>query len=976
MDTKKPVLIMATNNEHKLREIRQILADCYEVKGLSDIGCHEDIPETSDTLEGNALQKARYVHEHYGTDCFADDTGLEVEALDGAPGVFTARFGQMNGYGESHDSDANIRCLLDKLRDTDNRRARFRTVIALVRNGEEHQFEGIVEGEILREKTGTDGFGYDPIFAPVEAGVSFAEMGPQEKNRISHRGRATQKLAAFLRMCMLFLLLILHPSPFTLLCAQTIGEWRLYPSYRIAQKNVAVNTSVYTLTISQQQIYNDIKENYNLMRYDSEDTSVHTYSALDALNDRQILHMAYSEEAKRLLLVYENGNIDLLDQNDKVLNIASLKESNLSNKEVKNVYVDGHNAYLATGFGFLTVDMQEGVIRDTYRLGVDVQAIAARDGVVYIGTNSGLYYSTEENMHLMANWKQQSGVSNAYTQMFVFDRKVYAVQYGKLFRVNDGAQGLTQLATGVKYASLAGGQLIYITDSEACIYQSDTQVQHIALPGQWLSLSYANGTYWACEGAEGLKGYKLSGDAFVETVGSIRPNSPVRDLSYRMQYVGDRLLVAGGINTPYAIYYPETAMYLEDGEWTNLDEEGVWEQYPDLRHRNMTHLVQDPTDPTHHYASGYRSGLYEYRNGKFVALHNSDNSPLQQIVLDGRALGLNFVGCTGLQYDGDGNLWMMNQQTDTIVRILQPSGRWLSLYYDDINGIETPEDFLFTTSGVNFLVSRRMDGRGFFAFHTNGTLNSVRDDKYMLRSRIVNQDGTSYAPDEFYCMAEDLGGRIWCGTQLGLFVINDATTFFDSDFAFEQIKIARDDGSNLADYLLSGVAVTCIAVDGANRKWIGTRSNGLYLVSADGLELIHHFQADDSPLPSDNIQCLAIHPTTGLVMIGTDAGLCSYVSDATEAEEELRGDDVVAYPNPVRPDYRGPIAVRGLTMDGEVKICTTTGQLVWSGTSNGGTFTWDGTNKRGKRVASGVYHVIANTSDGKKAVVSRIIVVK
>lgn len=195
MDT----LIMATNNEHKLREIRQILGDSYEVKGLKDIGCNEDIPETSETLEGNALQKARYVYEHYGVDCFADDTGLEVEALNGAPGIYTARFGSMNGYGDSHDSDANIACLLDKLKDAESRKARFRTAIALIQDGEEHLFEGIVEGEILTERTGTDGFGYDPIFAPSEAGVSFAVMGPAEKNRISHRGRATQKLVEFLK---------------------------------------------------------------------------------------------------------------------------------------------------------------------------------------------------------------------------------------------------------------------------------------------------------------------------------------------------------------------------------------------------------------------------------------------------------------------------------------------------------------------------------------------------------------------------------------------------------------------------------------------------------------------------------------------------------------------------------------------------------------------------------------------------------
>lgn len=191
-------LIMATNNEHKLREIRQILGDKYEVKGLKEIGCLEDIPETSDTLEGNALQKARYVYEHYGLNCFADDTGLEVEALGGAPGIYTARYGSMNGYGDSHDSDANIACLLDRLHGAATRKARFRTVIALLQGGKEHLFEGIVEGEILTERRGQDGFGYDPIFAPVETGITFAEMGPTEKNRISHRGRATQKLVAFL----------------------------------------------------------------------------------------------------------------------------------------------------------------------------------------------------------------------------------------------------------------------------------------------------------------------------------------------------------------------------------------------------------------------------------------------------------------------------------------------------------------------------------------------------------------------------------------------------------------------------------------------------------------------------------------------------------------------------------------------------------------------------------------------------------
>ncbi len=192
-------LVFATNNAHKLSEVRQILGSKFEVVGLSDIGCHEDIPETAETLEGNALQKARYVKEHYGLDCFADDTGLEVRALNGIPGVHTARYAELFGEGATHDSDANMCLLLKNLKNKTDRHARFRTVIALIYQGEEYLFEGIVEGNILSERTGHEGFGYDPIFQPEGYDKSFAEMNADDKNAISHRGRATMKLANFLK---------------------------------------------------------------------------------------------------------------------------------------------------------------------------------------------------------------------------------------------------------------------------------------------------------------------------------------------------------------------------------------------------------------------------------------------------------------------------------------------------------------------------------------------------------------------------------------------------------------------------------------------------------------------------------------------------------------------------------------------------------------------------------------------------------
>ncbi|MBR1838180.1 MAG: non-canonical purine NTP diphosphatase [Bacteroidaceae bacterium] len=188
-------IVFATNNAHKLQEIRSILSARFEVLSLSDIGCFDDIPETADTLEGNALQKAHYVYERYQVACFADDTGLEVTALGGAPGVHTARY----AYPDRQDTEANTDRLLRELSDKADRSARFRTVIAYIdATGKEHLFEGAVRGIITESRRGTEGFGYDPVFAPDAVGKTFAEMGVAAKNRLSHRALAVQKLSQFL----------------------------------------------------------------------------------------------------------------------------------------------------------------------------------------------------------------------------------------------------------------------------------------------------------------------------------------------------------------------------------------------------------------------------------------------------------------------------------------------------------------------------------------------------------------------------------------------------------------------------------------------------------------------------------------------------------------------------------------------------------------------------------------------------------
>ena len=190
----KKKLVVATNNAHKLEEIAAILGEEMELLSLKDINCHADIPETANTLEGNAHQKAMYIYENYGMDCFADDTGLEVDALNGAPGVFSARYA-----GDGHDSEANMQKLLKELEGKENRKAQFRTAICLIMEGKEYLFEGIVKGKIIEEKRGGAGFGYDPIFVPEGHEQTFAELGNDIKNTISHRARAVEKLCKFLK---------------------------------------------------------------------------------------------------------------------------------------------------------------------------------------------------------------------------------------------------------------------------------------------------------------------------------------------------------------------------------------------------------------------------------------------------------------------------------------------------------------------------------------------------------------------------------------------------------------------------------------------------------------------------------------------------------------------------------------------------------------------------------------------------------
>ena len=761
------------------------------------------------------------------------------------------------------------------------------------------------------------------------------------------------------------LLLVILIGCTTILYSQAIGSWKVYPALQNSTYNVATSDKVYSLCDG------------NLFSYNVNTTEVYVYDRLNGLHDTGIQFIRYDDSMQKLLVVYENGNVDLIYSDEDTYNMKQLKEKNYTNLIIREVVITDNIAYICTNSGFISLNMEKEEFENTFDLGLDVQSIAITGDMIYISTSSG-FYTGDRTLNLLDrnNWTRVS--SNAFNKLAMFKNEL--IGYNKntgLFLINQQHFTTTALCSGsLSYFFCDENVMTTGNGTDTYIFYSTATLdnpQIIRQDNAFCHLSYRNGTYWASQNFQGLQPYTLSSEALTPTQSAIQPNSPVRDYFCNMHYNGNRLLVAGGDQNYNGINRDGTAMYYENGTWYNFSEEGIAEQIGQT-YINTGSIAQDPNDPTHHYVGSVRRGLFEFKDLKFVANYNEQNSPLHGIpTLSNPG---EYVRCDALQYDADGNLWMANSETDTVLTVLKTDGTWSKLYYEELDMAPHCTRIFFDEKGRLWLNSNRLTWDGIFVLDYNGTIDDTSDDTHLKRQTITNQDGITYNPDFYNCFEQDLDGAIWVGTSIGLFVIDDPENFVNNDdFVYTQIKIARDDGTDYADYLLNNVNITAIAIDAANRKWIGTASNGIYLFSADGQETLQHFTTENSPLISDNIQSIAINPETGEVMIGTYLGLMSYMSDATPPEQELDKNNVHVYPNPVRPDYNGIIAISGLTLNAEVKITTITGQLVCSGRANGGLFTWDGRNQKGKRVASGVYNIISTNAEGKKAIVNRITVI-
>ena len=756
--------------------------------------------------------------------------------------------------------------------------------------------------------------------------------------------------------------------------AQTVGSWQIYPAYSYCTDNLVVDKRVYAITES------------NLFAYDTEDQSVVTFDWMHQLNDVAIRLARYNEEVKRIIIVYENGNIDLLSttDDDDVVNLAQLKNNTSYLKTVNYIQINGPRAYLCTTFGIVVINMKDCYIENTYQLNQNVRSCAITPTTLFAGTDSGLWScELESNLMDKANWRQWN--TNYHAQhMEYFAGRVWAHVDRYLFVSNAECTSFSTVLSGFSsvptFMKISSDKLILCTNTKTYIITDADTKEEYSGTFSWQALTDQGQLFWAADNYEGLQAYKLNGGNFEKAVSSIQPNSPLHDYSLHLRFAGDRLLVAGG-NWNYSdTFRPGTAMILEpNGTWINFDYNSAQDMFPNEKYRDVTNIAQDPEDENHHYVGTSRSGIFEFRDAKCIGHIGLENSPLKSILPD-VAKPQNFVSADGLIYDSEGNLWMLNcieAAGDSVIRILKPNGQWIALPTKaELPEVTTADKIFFDSSGRVWVNCRRAGSKGIYMLDTNGTLERTNDDYRFHRETIVNQDGTAYVPDQFYDIGEDHDGQIWICTNVGPFIISNPDEFRSSSFTFEQMKVARNDGSGLADYLLSGVATTCIAIDGANRKWFGTMNNGVYLVSEDCQEELAHFTTENCPMPDNNVYDIKIHPHTGRVYIATEKGLCSYLSDATEGEEELNRDNLTIYPNPVYPDYSGPITVRGLMENSEVKVVSPNGQIIVSGKSNGGTFMWNGCNSRGRRVASGVYSVIANTKEGKKAVSSKLTIIR
>lgn len=673
--------------------------------------------------------------------------------------------------------------------------------------------------------------------------------------------------------------------------AEKVGTWTLYKSFNNITEIAPAGNQCFALASG------------SLFGYNTASGELAVYNKTNALSDSDIKHIRWSATAKRLVIAYGNGNIDLLAADGTTTNVPDLYMSATSkDKTINHIFIDGQYAYLATGLGVLKLDTRRGVIPDTYQFDFGIDYAYTDGGYIYAASYShGLYRGKLiDNLLDHANWQR----------------------VGDPTTLNEDRTNVKDPTTNLWWTRGDNGKLTYYTLDD-----------------------------------EGNRSYKTEG---------VLPDGPASNHSFKLYVRNGVLYNVGGLYLPQAdMNYPGEVDVWDGQQWSQFE-------VPDnatTGHRNTDFLCMafDPMKEGH-VMVGAKSGLYEYQDGKFIVCYNRNNSPLQSVIQND-----DYIILSGLTYDNNGTLWLFNSAVTNCVWNIDRDGKWTAVEQLASAIRQQTNTYLaspiWTNNGtrlwmVNNIYSADARNQMYVYDVANNQFGSYGP-------TFVNEDGNSFKVSAIYGAAEDKSGNIWMATSSGPMYLAPADI---QSGIITQHKVPRNDGTNLADYLLNNVETRCITIDGANRKWIGT-SNGVFLISDDCNTQVEHFTTENSPLCSDIVYDIAVDPNSNMVYFATEGGLCSYASDATQPSDNMTKDNVYAYPNPVRPDYSGQITIVGLTNNADVKIVTSNGTLVNHGRSTGGSYRWDGRDLKGKRVASGVYMVETATESGGSGTVCKIAII-
>ena len=589
-------------------------------------------------------------------------------------------------------------------------------------------------------------------------------------------------------------------------------------------------------------------------------------------------------------------------------------------------------------------------------------------GIQHIAYNKAakrlLIFYSNANMDLMniSNYDVQN-LSDYYSASTTGEKTVNDIyMYGKYAYMSNGF--------GIIKVNVADGEIsdtynlgfkvnwCEIKDSHIYAY-SQTNGQYRAL----LTSNLLDKNNWSKVGGYVAKKQEDK-SALKQIISTLQPGGPKYNNFYGMRFVNNLLYTCGGLwGHLIDAGRPGTIQLLDKGNWTIYDDSIAAKT--GIKYVDVNSVDVDPLDPNHVFA-GAKSGLYEFQNGKFIKHYNSENS----LITSFNNTSKNYQLITSVKFDTDGNLWMLNSQSPSNQSLIEytKDGKWVSHHKPELYNLGSLECLMQDSRGLLWFVNNHHELPSIYCYQAS-------TDQLNKYSSFVNEDGATLSPVFVRYVTEDKNQDIWIGTNIGPLLLYKKDITSDTPI-FTQVKVPRNDGTNYADYLLSGVDISCIAIDGSNRKWFGTNGNGIYVISNDCLTQIYHFTTNNSNLLSNNIESIAINEQTGEVFVGTDKGLCSYMSDASSPNSEMTKDNVWAYPNPVKPHYTGRITITGLSFDSDVKIVTANGILVNQGRSNGGIYTWDGKDQNGQKVASGVYMVETATSDGSKGTVCKIAIVK